>query len=61
MKQNNWTSGRPYCIYKHTCPSGNIYIGQTCKENLNERWSNGNVTKDVMLFIMRFKDMVGII
>ena len=50
MKQNNWTPDRPYCIYKHTCPSGNIYIGQTCKENLNDRWSNGNGYKGCHAF-----------
>lgn len=29
-----------YTIYKHTSPSGKIYIGQTCK-NPKDRWSNG--------------------
>ena len=30
-----------WIIYKHTAPSGHIYIGQTCK-NPKYRWSNGN-------------------
>ena len=41
MIQENWTEERPYCIYKHTSPSGKVYIGQTYKKNLNDRWSNG--------------------
>ena len=35
---------RKYCIYKHTSPSGLIYIGQTC-QNPNYRWRNGNEYK----------------
>ena len=30
-----------WIIYKHTSPSGHIYIGQTCKKP-NYRWANGN-------------------
>lgn len=30
-----------YIIYKHTSPSGKIYIGQTCKTNPKRRWANG--------------------
>lgn len=29
-----------YCVYKHTCPNGKIYIGITCK-NVFARWANG--------------------
>ena len=29
------------CIYKHTSPSGKVYIGQTCQKPEN-RWNNGN-------------------
>ena len=29
------------CIYKHTSPSGKVYIGQTCQKPEN-RWQNGN-------------------
>lgn len=30
-----------YCVYKHTTPSGKVYIGITSK-NPVERWANGN-------------------
>lgn len=30
-----------YTVYKHTSPSGKIYIGIT-SQNINERWRNGN-------------------
>lgn len=29
-----------YCIYRHTCPSGKVYIGQT-KKKPRDRWANG--------------------
>lgn len=41
--QKNWTSEKPYCIYKHTSPSGKVYIGQSRQKNLNKRWKNGNI------------------
>lgn len=31
-----------YSIYKHTTPSGKIYIGLTSKEDPNDRWRNGS-------------------
>lgn len=31
-----------WVIYKHTSPSGKIYIGQTTQTNLNVRWQYGN-------------------
>ena len=31
-----------YCVYKHTRPSGKVYIGMTCKDPPEKRWSNGN-------------------
>ena len=31
---------RKWCVYKHTSPSGKIYIGITC-QNPNRRWRNG--------------------
>lgn len=34
MKNNKW------CVYKHTSPSGGIYIGIT-KQNPIVRWNNG--------------------
>lgn len=30
-----------YCVYKHTCPNGKVYIGITSKNPLN-RWRNGH-------------------
>lgn len=29
-----------FCVYKHTCPNGKVYIGITCYKP-NERWRNG--------------------
>jgi len=29
-----------YCVYKHTTPSGKVYVGITCQEP-NKRWKNG--------------------
>lgn len=31
-----------YCVYKHTSPSGKVYIGYTSKNPPEKRWSNGN-------------------
>lgn len=31
---------RKYCVYKHTSPSGKVYIGIT-RKNPHERWRNG--------------------
>ena len=29
-----------FCVYKHTCPNGKVYIGITCRKP-KERWCNG--------------------
>lgn len=50
MEQPNWSKETPYCIYKHTSPSGKIYIGQTSKKNLNERWCSGGGYKKCSIF-----------
>lgn len=31
-----------YTVYKHTTPSGKIYIGITLQKDLNRRWQNGS-------------------
>ena len=39
-----------YCIYKHTSPSGKVYIGMTCQEPPEKRWHNGNGYKNNQYF-----------
>ena len=39
--QNNWNVHTPYCVYSHTSPSGKVYVGQTKKKRLHDRWVNG--------------------
>ena len=36
---------KEYCVYKHTAPSGKVYIGQT-KQEPEKRWQNGNGYKN---------------
>ena len=43
MVQSNWSEDAPYCVYKHTSPSGKVYVGQTRQKILNKRWRNGNI------------------
>ena len=51
MKQSNWTKERPYCIYRHTTPSGGTYIGKTRCKNLYGRWGeNGKRYFDAPAF-----------
>ena len=38
------------CIYKHTSPSGEVYIGQTCKKP-EHRWENGKGDEGCTLFL----------
>ena len=40
-------SNNDYCVYKHTSPSGKVYIGITCQNPL-KRWKNGQgyITND---------------
>ena len=38
MEENNL---KKFKIYKHTSPSGKVYIGQTQAENVIQRWRNG--------------------
>ena len=55
MIQEQWTEEKPYCIYKHTSPSGKVYIGQTYRKNLNDRWSNGNGYRKCDVFYAAIK------
>ena len=51
MKQSNWTKEKPYCIYRHTSPSGGVYIGKTQCKNLYGRWGeNGKKYFDAPIF-----------
>ena len=34
---------KDYCVYKHTSPSGKIYIGYTGKNPPSERWRKGGI------------------
>ena len=40
---------KKYCIYKHTSPSGKVYIGQTCMKP-EDRWRNGRGYRNQLLF-----------
>ena len=47
---------KKYCIYKHTNKiNGKVYIGQTCHNNLNRRWRNGEGYKHNSLFYNAIK------
>lgn len=38
-------ANRKYCVYKHTCPNGKVYIGITCQKP-EKRWGKGHNYKD---------------
>lgn len=38
-----------YCVYKHTCPNGKVYIGITCQKP-KQRWRHGKGYKNNVLF-----------
>jgi group I intron endonuclease len=40
---------KTYCVYKHTSPSGKVYIGITCQKP-EQRWQNGNGYKQCTRF-----------
>ena len=44
VKDHN-ESSRLYCVYKHTSPSGKVYVGITSR-NPNRRWSGGSGYKN---------------
>ena len=33
---------KTWTVYRHITPNGKSYIGITSRENLNQRWLNGN-------------------
>ena len=39
-----------YCVYKHTSPSGKVYIGLTKHKNPKIRWNNGEGYKSQLKF-----------
>lgn len=43
-----------YFVYKHTTPSGKVYIGITC-QRLSQRWANGKGYKGQRLFANSIK------
>lgn len=53
--QQNWSPQAPYCIYMHTSPSGKVYIGQTKKKYLNDRWGAGEGYKSCKAFYRAIK------
>ena len=38
-----------FCVYKHTCPNGKVYIGITCQKP-EQRWRHGKGYKRNALF-----------
>lgn len=45
---------RNYCVYKHTSPSGKVYIGMT-GQSASRRWRNGEGYKDNTYFYRAIK------
>lgn len=45
---------RQYCVYKHTCPNGKVYIGIT-KQGAKRRWGNGHNYARQKLFYSAIK------
>lgn len=45
---------KDYCVYKHTSPSGKVYIGITCQNPL-KRWDNGNGYRNNKYFSLAIK------
>lgn len=43
------TKDKKYCVYKHTSPSGKVYIGITCQK-VEYRWDNGNGYKGQVFY-----------
>ena len=39
-----------FCVYKHTCPNGKVYIGKTCQKPEHRWLSNGNGYKRCVEF-----------
>jgi len=47
-------SEKRYCVYKHTSPSGKVYIGITSL-NVNTRWANGQGYRSQKVFYRAIK------
>lgn len=48
------TEAKEYCVYKHTSPSGKVYVGITCQVP-EYRWANGNGYKQCAAFFNAIK------
>ena len=48
------TKDKLYCVYKHTSPSGKVYVGITCQIP-EKRWANGNGYKSNKYFFSAIK------
>jgi len=45
---------KKYTVYKHTCPNGKVYIGQTAQD-VKRRWNNGTGYKENEYFYRAIK------
>ena len=56
--QSQQNQANNYCVYKHTTPSGKIYIGITGQEP-HKRFQNGKGrTKTAYGYIWKYKEVV---
>lgn len=44
-----------YCVYRHTSPSGKVYIGITSKKNPEHRWNKGKNYRNSVYFSKAIK------
>lgn len=50
-----------YKVYRHTAPSGNVYIGITRRKDVRRRFERGEGYRGNLAFYNAIKNMVGII